>query len=86
MTRLWAQGQPITVITTDLGRPLRLIWQEQTHPIVRILQEWEIDTDWWEAGGRIWCACYAALTEDGLLCVFYRELPDGAWYLSKLYD
>jgi hypothetical protein len=86
MTRLWPAGTPLQVITTEQGRPLRLIWQQHTHTIAAIVQEWEVDTDWWEPSGRSWCLYYATLTEDGLLCVFYQDLVDGAWYLSKLYD
>lgn len=86
MTRLWRHGVPLTVVVNEQARPLRLVWEDHAHVITRIIQQWEVDTDWWEATGRIWRAYYAAITEDGLLCVFYMDLLSGAWYLNKLYD
>jgi hypothetical protein len=86
MTRLWVHGAPLTVMVNEQARPLRLSWEGHTHVVSRIVQQWEVDTDWWEITGRIWRAYYAAFTEDGLLCVFYKDLVVGLWYLSKLYD
>ena len=86
MTRLWLQGEPLRVVVNAQARPLRFIWAGQSHTISRIIKQWEVDTDWWETTGRIWRAYYAACTEQGLLCVFYRDLLNGEWYLSKLYD
>jgi hypothetical protein len=86
MTRLWRQGAPIDVVVNDQARPLRFVWSGKPHVISRIIQQWEVDSDWWEATGRIWRAYYAAVTEDGLLCVLYQDLPTGAWFVSKLYD
>ena len=86
MTRLWLQGVPLHVVVNDQARPMRFVWEGQPHTISRIIKQWEVDTDWWEASGRIWRTYYATCTEDGLLCVFYRDLLSSEWFLSKLYD
>lgn len=84
MTRFYATGAPLQVLTDKQGQPLRFTWHGHTHQVQQIAQRWQVDTEWWQE--RIWRAYYAVTTTDGVLCVLYNDLTDGAWYLSKLYD
>jgi hypothetical protein len=86
MTRLWAAGEPVTVTLNTAGRPTHLAWHGQRHTIAHIQQQWEVDTDWWDTRGRVWRVYFAAITADGIFCVFYQDRLTEAWQLSKLYD
>lgn len=86
MSRLWPEGEPITVQTDAAGRPLRFSWQQRVHPLLKIQQRWQVDTDWWSEEGRIWRSYLAVTTTTGLLCVIYQDLLTDDWFLSKIYD
>ena len=81
MTLLWPQGEAIAVETDGLGRPLRFVWQQRPHGVVRIIQHWQVDLEWWRAEGRIWRTYTAVITSDGLLCVIYLDhlTTPGVW-------
>lgn len=87
MTRLFQPPQPIAVqrsFTTD--KPMQFVWEKATYIVERVVQAWEVDTDWWESTGRVWRAYYAVLTTDGLMVVIYQDLLTEEYYVSKLYD
>jgi hypothetical protein len=86
MTKQWVEGVAISVITNTDQQPKLFIWQGKEQRVIRILEEWEIDTRWWQGYGRIWCVCYSVITDVGLLCVLYQSFLDGVWYFSALYD
>lgn len=86
MTRLWANGVPITVQTTLHGQPRQFVWARHTYHVAQIHQCWQVATDWWEESGYISRTYWALVTQEGLLAVLYQDLVDGAWYLSKTYD
>ena len=84
MTRLWPTGVSIHVGIDRRGRLLHFSWQSRVYQVQQTQQRWQVDTEWW--GERVWRDYFAVTTTDGLLCVLYHNLPDGTWYLSKLYD
>lgn len=86
MSRLWPDGESISVQTDDAGRPLRFTWRSHTYLLAQIQQHWQVDADWWSEAGRIWRDYVAVTTTDGLLCVIYQDLLSENWFLSKLYD
>ena len=86
MTRLWPEGQPIQVWSGPDGRPRRFTWHQHHYRVATIQQRWQVDTDWWETGGRIWRDYLALETREGLLCVIYQDLLAETWYMSKAYD
>ena len=86
MTRLWAVGELIEVGVNGAGRVVRFRWQGRVYQVERLQQEWVVDTDWWEEGGRVWRAYLAVTTVQGVLCVIYQDLLGEGWYLSKVYD
>lgn len=85
MTRLFSY-QPITVKINERGRPLSFVWHGATHAVERIIQRWEVDTDWWEVTGRIWREYTALVTTGGVLCVIYRDMVTEQWMIEKVYD
>ena len=86
MTRLWPTGEPILMRLDEQGRPIRFTWQGQAHRLVQIHQQWQVDTDWWRAEGRIWRCYWAVTTITGLFCVVYQDIQSECWYLAKIYD
>lgn len=85
MTRLFTH-EPITVRVNDTGRPLSFVWLERKYLIERIIQRWEVDTDWWEVTGRIWRQYTALITTCGVLCVIYWDMVTEQWMVEKVYD
>jgi hypothetical protein len=86
MTHLWPTGQPITVTTDGDGVPTHFRWQEQRHAVRQIVQQWEIDLEWWRPERRIWRRYLALITNDNLFCVIYYEPLCEEWRLLRLYD
>lgn len=84
MTRLWPDGQAIDVEQDGQGAPIAFTWAQQTHHVAQLAQQWRVDVGWWRQ--RVWRAYYKLSTDSGLLVVIYHELPDGDWYLQRLYD
>ncbi len=86
MSRLWPEGEPISVQTNSDAQPVRFTWHERVYRLARIHQRWEVDVDRWRVEGRIRRAYLAVTTTDGLLCVIYQDLEKQAWFLAKVYD
>ena len=84
MTRLWREGDPITVTSDATAAPLTFAWRGQTHRVAAIGRRWRIDIEWWR--GRIWRANFKVSTDTGLLVEIYQDLLTGRWYLQRLYD
>lgn len=86
MTRLWPQGEEISVFVDHQGRPIEFRWQHRRYRLQHIQQRWQVDTDWWDENGRVWHEYFAVTSTDGRLWVLYQDLLTQSWYLSKLYD
>ena len=86
MTQLWPAGQPIVVTVDGHGIPVEFVWQEQRHPIRAIVQQWQVDLEWWRAEGRIWRDYLALITSNNLFCVIYYDRLHEEWRLTRLYD
>lgn len=84
MTRLWPDGQAIDVEQDAQGTLVAFTWAQQRHRVAQLAQQWRVDVGWWRQ--RAWRAYYKLSTDSGLLVVIYHELPDGGWYLQRLYD
>ena len=96
MTRLWPDGQPIIVKSTDqsgaesnldqtLGvYPRQFTWQGNRHRVTEITKTWRVDVDWWR--DRVWRAYFKLRTDSGLLVVIFQDLLTGEWYLQRLFD
>ena len=86
MTTLWPTGQPIAVTLDPRGLPAAFAWQEHRHRVARIVQQWEVEGDWWHADGPVRRAYLALITHDNLLCVLYFDHLQEEWRLARVYD
>ncbi|MBK8046002.1 MAG: hypothetical protein IPK16_02040 [Anaerolineales bacterium] len=53
--------------------------------LARIVQHWEINTDWWTSAPAH-REYFAAITTSGMLCVVYEDKIRGGWWVEKVYD
>lgn len=87
MTRLWVDGLPLQVKTNSRDQPA--IFQLNGHRFVveQVVQQWEVDTDWWSEQGRAWRRHYAVITRgEGMFCVISYDVLNDAWRLDRIYD
>lgn len=84
MTRLWPQGEPISVQADEQLTPQSFSWQGQHHPVQQIAKRWRVDQGWWR--GRLWREYFKVATGSGLLVVLYRDFLSGEWFLQRVYD
>jgi hypothetical protein len=85
MTRLPLTAEHIQISTRE-ERPATFDWRGETHYIQEINRRWRIDAGWWDPGIRTCREYWEVVTDTGLLCVIHHDLPEGEWYLSRLYD
>ena len=83
MTQIWPEGVPIDVETTD-EEPAAFRWQQQRQQVQAIAEQWIVHDEWWR--DEIWRHYYQIETAGALLCVVYRDLLTGAWFLERIYD
>jgi hypothetical protein len=94
VTRLWPQGQPIQAWGGGEMQTSRVVceapdgfdWQQQPQRILEVCNRWRIHTRWWEAQQAIWREYWKVVTDAGLLCLIYRDLESGGWFLARVYD
>ncbi len=87
MSRLFDPALAVEMDIDSWGRPTRFTLLGRQHKLVRALQHWQVDTDWWHADGGVHREYWAVTTSGGLLCVVYKELEgQGGWFLAKMYD
>jgi hypothetical protein len=84
MTHQWPRGEPITVRTNTLGLPRQFMIKGYLHNIEWIVDQWKINTDWWEPWGRIWRDYYLVAADDMFVIYFDWQLKH--WFLSDYYD
>jgi hypothetical protein len=85
MTRLRPEGEPVE--TWGSGeRPEGFVWQSVSHSILEVSNSWRVHTRWWAPGEVVWREYLKVVTDTGLLCLIYRDLPTGSWRLTRLYD
>jgi len=86
--RRFAPARPVAV-TTDpaTGLPNGLRWRGRDERVARIEATWTMDTDWWmEEAEGVRRRYVRLLTQGGLLCVIFHDLPSGRWYLDTVID
>ena len=86
MTRLWIE-ESLQVQTNSRGQPAVFQLDGQRYVVESVIQEWEVDTDWWVGEGRAWRRLYAIAANDGeLFCVLSYDVLGGMWQLERIYD
>ncbi len=87
MTKSWAEGLPVRVDVVDAqGVPNSFVWQGQTHAVERLVQRWEVETDWWADEGAARRLFVTVITKTGMLCVLFFDYETSDWRISRLYD
>jgi hypothetical protein len=85
VTRLWSQGEEIEVEINANGQPRRFLWAGEWRIVDQIANRWRVQSTWWQRDAAAH-RDYYKLTTAGLLCVIFRDLPAGPWFLGRLYD
>jgi hypothetical protein len=86
MTRLWPNGDPIVMTLDAEGLPDGFTWRGRRHPVDAVANRWRVQAAWWSPEAMAWREYYKLATVDGLLCLVYQDLRDGAWFCARLYD
>ena len=86
MTRFWPAGQPVTTWGEREEAPAGFAWQGGLHDIEEYHSRWRVHTRWWDAEEAIWREYIKVTTGTGLLCLLYRDLYAGGWFLVRVYD
>ena len=87
MTRLWPEGEAVQVWSmAGEDCPEGFTWQGTAHHIQEECNHWRIHTRWWEPGQAVWREYVKVATDTGLLCLLYRDLLSGDWFLARVYD
>jgi hypothetical protein len=85
VTRLWPEGEAIETWGEEkmlAGFAGQGVW----HHVLEVCNRWRVHTRWWEPDEAIWREYVKATTDTGLLCLLYRDLLDGGWFLARIYD
>lgn len=85
MTRLWPEGEPVRIWGVA-ERPEGFTWQGMAHLIQEVCHRWRVHTRWWEPDQEVWREYLKVTTDTGLLCLLYRDLRLGGWFLARVYD
>jgi hypothetical protein len=85
ITRIFADGEPVTVKTED-GWPSVLIWNDVAHPITRVAERWQVNTDWRSDGDGVDRDYFRVVTKTGLLCELFYDGVERVWWLARVYD
>jgi hypothetical protein len=85
MTRLWPEGEAVQAWD---GEDLLsgFTWKGGSHKILQVCSHWRLHTRWWDPDEAIWREYIKVTTDGGLLCLLYRDLYEGGWFLARVYD
>jgi hypothetical protein len=88
MTRLWPEGEVVQMwsATAVEGHLEGFTWQGTAHRIQKVCNRWRVHTRWWEPEEALWREYLKVTTDTGLLCLLYRDLLRGGWFLARVYD
>ncbi len=85
VTWLWVKGERLET-WGEPDSPAGFLWQGTPHSIVEVCNRWRVHTRWWEPGEAVWREVLKVTTDNGYLCLIYRDLVSGGWFLSRIYD
>ena len=85
MTRLRPKGEAIQT-WGPAERPTGFRWQGTAHHISTFLNCWRLHTRWWEPDQTVWREYLKVITDQEVLCLLYRDLASGDWFLARIYD
>jgi hypothetical protein len=82
LTRLWVEGEPVEVWGGE-GTPGGFKWNRASHRVQEVCNRWRAHALWWEPNEMVWREYLKVVTNTGLLCLIYRDLLTGSWYLQR---
>jgi hypothetical protein len=85
VTRLWPKGELVEVRGGE-GTVAGFVWRGSSHQIQETCNRWRVHTRWWESDQAVWREYLKVITDTGLLCLLYRDLLGGDWFLARVYD
>jgi hypothetical protein len=90
MTRLRPEGEPVEVWGDEEDPEGFIIHRVGAHPMgvhrIDVWNRWRIHARWWASEQPTWREYLRVTTDTGLLCLLYRDLINGGWYLARVYD
>jgi len=84
MTPFWPDGKQVDVQASGES-PLTFRWNRRRHRVQHVSARWRIHTSWW-TGAEVWRDYWEVTTDTGLLCVLFRDLLSGTWFLERVYE
>ena len=76
--RLLNQPRPLIVEADDRGVPRRVGAGDRQRRVVRIVDAWRIDDEWWRA--TISRRYMVVMLDDGVARTIFQDLIGGGWY------
>jgi hypothetical protein len=84
VTRFWPGGLPINVTLDARAAPIILTLRGRQHPVIRIVERWEVDEGWWHRRTRR--EYVQLITASGVLLLIFHDKQQDRWFLQRLYD
>ena len=86
MSRLWSPGKPITVETTEQGKPVHLSMDDEIHTVDSVCYRWRDGGAWWNSESER--EYIKLVTVSVLLCLIAKDVGgDGdGWVMVRVYD
>lgn len=85
MTRLNASAEPIQILTGE-DHPAAFDWHGQTCQIAEVNRRWRVEIGWWNPSVCTSREYWEVATDTGVLCLIHHDLPNGDWFLDRIYD
>ena len=84
MAKVLEKPEELKVRVNVQGVPITLARNGERQRVTKVYQHWRIVEEWW--GKEITRNYFRVKTSKGLVCDIYRDMPNGNWYLSQIYD
>jgi hypothetical protein len=84
LTNVLEKPEELKVTVNVQGVPLTLARNGDKQRVTKVYERWQKSEEWW--GKEITRNYFRVKTTKGLVYDIYRDMPDGSWYLSKIYD
>lgn len=83
MSPLQPNRRPIVVTCDAAGLPQTVRWRGPVQRVTTVLQQWRVDTGWWDLPIRR--EYYKVLLDDGCALLLVSDTLAGAWFVRRGY-
>ena len=84
MSKILEKPEELKVSVNIQGIPIALARNGERQRVTRVYQHWRVVEECW--GKEMTRNYFRVKTNKGLVCDIYRDMPNGNWYLSQIYD